>query len=437
MTGGSSFIVSAPGKVIIFGEHSAVYGKPAIAAALSLRCYLSVSPSKDDINTIRLLFPDIQLDHSWDRRSLPWDVIKKHVQLDSRGKPQPPSELVPELVDCLSPLLKGFTNKVQHIACFCFLYLYSCLCNDKVSGMTFVVRSTLPIGAGLGSSASTSVCLSAALAKLSNCIQDPQFLQKELVSEADIAELEFIDQWSLIGEKCFHGNPSGIDNAVATHGGAVMFQRTFASNPENSLSSRTNIRNFPAIKLLLTNTKVPKSTAELVSGVAYMNSEFPEITGSILDSMDHLAQRAYETMIHKDFGKNEAAILRKLVNINHGLLVALGVSHPALETVKIVSDRHKLGATKLTGAGGGGCAITLVSEDADEADIHNAMNELSEAGFESFETALGGKGVGMLFMDDVTNNKDTLAAKLFSNYESPFDIEDAAIIENIPQWRFW
>ena len=35
------------------------------------------------------------------------------------------------------------------------------------------------------------------------------------------------------------------------------------------------------------------------------------------------------------FGK-ETNVLRKLVNINHGLLVALGVSHPALETVKLL-----------------------------------------------------------------------------------------------------
>ena len=66
------FIVGAPGKVIIFGEHAAVYGKPAIAAALSLRCYLLVSPSFDS-NTIRLQFPDIKLDHSWNIKDLPWE----------------------------------------------------------------------------------------------------------------------------------------------------------------------------------------------------------------------------------------------------------------------------------------------------------------------------------------------------------------------------
>ncbi|CAK9436113.1 uncharacterized protein LODBEIA_P06710 [Lodderomyces beijingensis] len=435
-----AFAVNAPGKVILFGEHSAVYGKSAIAAALSLRCYLLVSPSSD-ANIIRLKFPDIDLDHSWDQREIPWSRIKERQKFDSRGRPQIPSELEPEIVDSLSPLLEGISNnKMHHIACFCFLYLYASLCYNMPEGNTFVVRSTLPIGAGLGSSASTAVCLSAALAKLGNWIADPQLSQTDLEPEGDDEgndhDLHFINDWSLIGEKCFHGNPSGIDNAVATYGGAVMFQK---SSTPGQPASRTNIRNLPPIKLLLTNTKVPKSTAELVAGVGVLNREYPAIVTPILDAMDKIARKAHDTMVTSKFGDHEVAILRKLVHMNHGLLVSLGVSHPSLETVKIVGDKHKLGATKLTGAGGGGCAITLVAPNVEEDQIKEAVREFEEAGFESFETSLGVKGVGMLFATNVkeTQAETALSLESFCSYKSRNEIENALAIENVPGWKFW
>ncbi|KAI5950810.1 ERG12 [Candida jiufengensis] len=426
------FIVSAPGKVIIFGEHSAVYGKPAIAAALSLRCYLLVVPS-NDTNTLRLEFPDIELDHSWDKNNLPWNEIKEYLKIGTDDKPEIPSELIPEIVDKLSHLLDGFDNKMHYIACFCFLYLYISLCNKDIPGMTFIVRSTLPIGAGLGSSASTSVCLSAALSKLGGWIKDPNVHSTEKSPIEDIAELNFIDKWSLIGEKCFHGNPSGIDNAVATHGGAVMFQRT--SMPEKP-SIRTNMRSFPAIKLLLTNTKVPKSTADLVGGVGKLHKEYDRMISSILDAMEHLAREAYQVMIRPGFGSEETAILRKLVTINHGLLVALGVSHPSLEKVKIIGDNLKIGATKLTGAGGGGCAITLLNDDVEESVIHGAMLEFEKEGFDSFETSLGGKGVGMLFHDDVKNKK-IFTTESFCGHTNRDEIEKNLAVENVPEWKYW
>ncbi|RCK63831.1 Mevalonate kinase [Candida viswanathii] len=429
----SPFVVSAPGKVIIFGEHSAVYGKPAIAAALSLRCYLLVSPSVDDANTIRLQFPDIQLDHSWNINDIPWDEIKPFVKYDANNKPLTPSELVPEILDKLSPLLTDFDNKMHYYACFCFLYLYVNLCSTETPGTTFIVRSTLPIGAGLGSSASTSVCLSSALALLGGCISEPSISATDKILNEDIPDLEFVDKWSLIGEKCFHGNPSGIDNAVATFGGAVMFQRTSA--PEQP-SIRTNMRNFPAIKLLLTNTKVPKSTADLVAGVGKLNAEFNPITTSILTAMEHLSQEAYKVMITPGFGKDETNTLRKLVNINHGLLVALGVSHPSLETVKIIGDRHKIGATKLTGAGGGGCAITLVNDNVEESVIQEAIKEFATEGYESFETSLGGKGVGVLFSGDVSDN-GKFSQSVFCNYPDRASIEDALGMINVKEWKFW
>lgn len=428
-----SFIVSAPGKVIIFGEHSAVYGKPAIAAALSLRCFLLVAPSADT-NVIRLQFPDIELDHSWDKSSIKWDEIQKLLKFDNKGYPVPPSELVPEIVDKLSDMLDGFErNSVHHLACFCFLYLYASLCDEECPGMTFIVRSTLPIGAGLGSSASTAVCLSAALSKLAGWIKDPQVHESDNTPEQDTEDLEFIDRWSLIGEKCFHGNPSGIDNAVATHGGAVMFQRN--SEPGKP-STRTGIRTLPPVKLLLTNTKVPKSTAQLVGGVGKLNSKYTSIITPVLDSMGNLVKEAYRVMTHPDFGSKETAILRELVNINHGLLVALGVSHPALEKVKLIGDEMKIGATKLTGAGGGGCAITLVNDDADESTLYQAILEYERQGYESFETSLGGKGVGMLFQLDVADDKK-FSPDVFCNHANRLEIETALAVENVPEWKFW
>ncbi|KAG7696694.1 hypothetical protein KL930_003348 [Ogataea haglerorum] len=419
------FLTSAPGKVIIFGEHSAVYHKPAIAAALSLRTYLLASRDNGDTDTLFLEFPDIQFSYKWATSDLPWQLFGEHSR---KRQPAADEELDPELVDALSSLLSKIDSPIQYSAAFMFLYLLVSLCRENdVAGLTFTVRSTLPVGAGLGSSASVSVCFASAFCYLGGHIQEPT-LRADDVTVKDSEQCLFIDAWALMGEKCSHGNPSGIDNAVATHGGAVMFQRMESSVP----SIRTSMRNLPPLNLLLTNTKTPRSTAALVANVSKIVTEFPKPSGLILETMEAIAREAYTLMLRPFLDKQSKNRLMELIRLNHGLLVSLGVSHPNLERVKLWSDELQIGQTKLTGAGGGGCAITLIDDDAATPEKLRQLEEkYNEAGFETFKTTLGGKGVGLL------TEIATITSEKLCRLHNRDEIEAAVGCSALPQWRYW
>lgn len=108
------------------------------------------------------------------------------------------------------------TNRSQ--AAIALLYLHSYLTTDPVAthGYDFCVRSNLPVGAGLGSSASYSVCVATALLKING------HLSRSMDS---MAQRDLVNQWAFQAEKVIHGNPSGIDNTVSTFGGAVAFKK--------------------------------------------------------------------------------------------------------------------------------------------------------------------------------------------------------------------
>lgn len=81
-----------------------------------------------------------------------------------------------------------------------------------------MVRSNLPVGAGLGSSASYSVCVATALLQLNGYLSAGTGMDVA-------AQRDLVNQWAFQAEKVIHGNPSGIDNTVSTLGGAVMFKK--------------------------------------------------------------------------------------------------------------------------------------------------------------------------------------------------------------------
>ncbi|KAH0369391.1 mevalonate kinase, partial [Aureobasidium melanogenum] len=422
-----AFMVSAPGKVIVYGEHAVVHGKAAMAAAISLRSYMLVTTLSKSRRTITLRFRDIDLDHTWDIDSLPWEAFS-HPDRKKRYY-DVVTQLDPVLVDAMKPHVSKVSpniplheQKIHQAAASSFLYLYLSLGNKSSPATIYTLRSTIPIGAGLGSSASISVCIATSLLLQARALSGPH--PDQMPEEAE-KQIERINQWSFVGEMLIHGNPSGVDNTVASGGKAVLFKRADYAKPPLVLP----LRNFPELPLLLVDTKQPKSTAAEVAKVARLKKTQPKIANHILDAIDNVTESAHALITSPDFDPKDPSALTQLgelVSINHGLLVSLGVSHPKLERLRQLVDTAGAGWTKLTGAGGGGCAFTLlkpdlpaVGEEMPVAETANSQSEilarlekeLEKEGFEKYETTLGGDGVGVLWPAVLDNGSDELGGE--------------------------
>lgn len=378
-----------------------------MAAAISLRSYLLVTALSKSKRTISLRFPDINLSHTWNIDELPWATFshpsKKRHYYDLI------TSLDPELVEAMQPHLADVSvgvpeevRKIHRASASSFLYIFLSLGSQSFPGCLYTLRSTIPIAAGLGSSASISVCISAALLLQIRTLSGPH---PDQPAEEARLQVERINRWAFVGEMCIHGNPSGVDNTVSTQGKAVVFQRADYSKPPVV----TPLWNFPELPLLLVDTRQPKSTAAEVAKVGMLKKVHPDITNSILDSIDKVTASAAKLISHEDFDRDDNAghqHIGELMSINHGLLVSLGVSHPRLERVRELVDHAGTGWTKLTGAGGGGCSTTLLKPNVSAERLRVLEENLENEGYRKFETTLGGDGVGVLWPAVLKNGTD-------------------------------
>ena len=434
-----AFMTSAPGKVIVYGEHAVVHGKTAMAAAISIRSYLHVTTLSKSQRTITLKFPDINLNHTWNIDHLPWSKFahpskkKSYFDLVTSLDSDLTEAMTPHLSG-VSPNLSGERKKTHQAAASAFLYLFLSLGSQSFPGCIYVLRSNLPIGAGLGSSASISVCLSSALLLQIRALSGPH---PDQPSDEAATQLERINRWAFVGEMCIHGNPSGVDNTVSTNGRAVLFKREDYSKPPKAVP----IRSFPELPLLLVNTRQPRSTATEVAKVAMLKTALPDVTELILNAIDKVTESAHALLTSDGFSHADRATtetLGSLMNINHGLLVSLGVSHPRLERIRELVDYAGVGYTKLTGAGGGGSAITLLKPDSSPDKLKDLESKLDAEDFERFETTLGGEGVGVLWPALLRGKEIDLEGFLGADSEEAIEmLVGASRREQNQRWQFW
>jgi mevalonate kinase len=212
-------------------------------------------------------------------------------------------------------------------------------------------HASLPPGGGLGCSAALGVAVARALG--------PDATDEE-ISERAMA-------W----ERVFHGNPSGIDAAVAARGGCVLFERGKGIEP---------VRVRGGITLCLGSTGHASSTKSMVDAVARLRERRPTVVAKAFDGVLALVKNARLAIEAGD-----RAGLGRLMDLNQMLLSGLFVSTQEIERLcDLARGAGALGA-KLTGAGGGGCVVALV-EGAQVAD--RVLDAWKAEGFDGFATTV-------------------------------------------------
>lgn len=313
------------------GEHSAVYGRPALVAALGLRCLVEVESTAGD--GLTLVLPDLGLEEETS-----WATVRLHADrarelwLEHASDPgaRPFAEVVGPDPAHLVKVALGETARAAR--------------SEPPPGARVEVRSEIPRGAGFGSSAALAVALPAAL----------------LAAWHETVEPARIERIALEIERRQHGSPSGIDHATALVGGVVRAQRTAAgAMVVEPLAAAA----LPAFRIFHTG-EAPDSTGEVVASVGTRFAGRRRELDDLLDRME-AATLAFA-----------AALARWNDEMRRALAAAMHEFEDCLELLEVVPSAVRDvirmleasgAAAKISGAGscrgpGAGALLVLPAE---------------------------------------------------------------------------
>ena len=296
------------GKIILLGEHAVVYGYPCLAAALDRGVRIDAVPTPAG-GALRVDVP------SWNLK-----ITADDEHAFARG---------------LAAIADTIGIGRPHLS--------------------LVGDAQIPPGAGLGASAAFAVAIARALLVYG----------KQPVTTASVTAA------AAASELVMHGNPSGVDVALAIAGGIGVYRKSSGLRPIQPAS----------LRVIVGPSGAPRSTAAMIERVSQATAGIT--ADKRLHELGALSDKGTNALLAGDLAGLGAAMDRA-----HALLADLGVSTPLLDG--LCDAARKLGAhgSKLTGAGGGGAVIAIAPRER-EAEIIAAWKS---AGVSSFVATVGARG---------------------------------------------
>ncbi len=296
--------VSTPGKTILFGEHAAVYGHPALVTALDHRMKVTVrAASSANGATLHLTIPSLRI-----TRTVPFsDVLET---------PKEPGDLA----------ILAVTIGIEGVG-------------HRPTRFDLRIDSAIPSGSGFGSSAALAVAVVAACRRA--CGDD--------VSPDEIARL------AVSIERHQHGGASGVDVEAVLRGGVLWCRRV-----DGGALQREELEGagawLDAFRLFHSGTP-NESTGEMVAVVRRLLDREPVRVRDAFAAIEATTRDGRTALLA---GDREALV--PIVRRAEAALEAIGVVHPGILGV-IRAIEADGGAAKISGAGGltgDGAGLVLV-----------------------------------------------------------------------------